>query len=60
MTQLAPPLTDRNETPLERTDRHLAELMQEARVAQTGVQVLLVRRQLLFADLGVTERADAA
>src|SRR5215213_5122205 len=40
MTQLAPPLTERNETALERTDRHLAELMQEVRVAQTGVQVL--------------------
>jgi hypothetical protein len=37
---LAPPLSDRNETELERSDRHLAELMQEVRVAQTGVQVL--------------------
>jgi hypothetical protein len=40
MSRLAPPLTDRNETALERSDRHLAELMQEVRVAQTGVQVL--------------------
>lgn len=40
MTRLAPPLSERNETELERTDRHLAELMQEVRVAQTGVQVL--------------------
>jgi hypothetical protein len=40
MTELAPPLSERNETALERTDRHLAELMQEVRVAQTGVQVL--------------------
>lgn len=40
MTQLAPPLSERNETELERCDRHLAELMQEVRVAQTGVQVL--------------------
>jgi hypothetical protein len=40
MTRLAPPLSERNETALERTDRHLAELMQEVRVAQTGVQVL--------------------
>jgi len=40
MTTLAPPLEERNETPLERCDRHLAELMQEVRVAQTGVQVL--------------------
>jgi hypothetical protein len=40
MTDLAPPLTERNETALERCDRHLAELLQEVRVAQTGVQVL--------------------
>ncbi len=40
MTELAPRLSDRNETELERCDRHLAELMQEVRVAQTGVQVL--------------------
>src|SRR5215208_1526182 len=40
MSELAPPLSERNETELERTDRHLAELMQEVRVAQTGVQVL--------------------
>jgi hypothetical protein len=35
-----PPDEGRNETPLERCDRNLAELMQEVRVAQTGVQVL--------------------
>jgi hypothetical protein len=40
VTHLAPPLSGRNETQLERSDRHLAELMQEVRVAQTGVQVL--------------------
>src|SRR3954462_2927351 len=40
MTSLAPPLSERNETALERADRHLAELLQEVRVAQTGVQVL--------------------
>jgi Family of unknown function (DUF6328) len=40
VTRLAPPLSERNETELERTDRHLAERMQEVRVAQTGVQVL--------------------
>jgi hypothetical protein len=40
MSRLAPPLHLRNETELERCDRHLAELMQEVRVAQTGVQVL--------------------
>jgi uncharacterized membrane protein len=40
VTHLAPPLSERNETELERSDRHLSELMQEVRVAQTGVQVL--------------------
>lgn len=40
MTRLAPHLKERNETELERCDRQLAELMQEIRVAQTGVQVL--------------------
>jgi hypothetical protein len=30
----------RNETPLERSDRNLVELLQELRVVQTGVQVL--------------------
>src|SRR5215211_363976 len=40
MSELAPPLSERNETELERSDRHLSELMQEVRVAQTGVQVL--------------------
>jgi len=40
VTQLAPPLSERNETELERCDRHLSELMQEVRIAQTGVQVL--------------------
>jgi hypothetical protein len=30
----------RHETPLERADRNLAELLQEVRVAQTGVQIL--------------------
>ena len=40
MSRLAPPLSGRNETALQRADRHLSELMQEVRVAQTGVQVL--------------------
>ena len=31
---------ERNETELERCDRNLAELLQEVRVAQTGVQVM--------------------
>src|SRR5829696_9966362 len=40
MSELAPALSERNVTELERCDRHLSELMQEVRVAQTGVQVL--------------------
>src|SRR5207237_9694655 len=32
--------TGRDETPLERCDRNLVELLQEVRVVQTGVQVL--------------------
>jgi hypothetical protein len=40
MATLAPPLSERNETALERLDRNLIELMQEVRVVQTGVQVL--------------------
>jgi hypothetical protein len=35
-----PLLTGRNETPLQRCDRNLVELLQEVRVIQTGVQVL--------------------
>ncbi|GGU45742.1 hypothetical protein GCM10010274_37320 [Streptomyces lavendofoliae] len=34
------PRTARNETPLERADRNFAELLQELRVTQTGVQIL--------------------
>jgi hypothetical protein len=34
------PAHGRNETPLERCDRNLVELLQEVRVVQTGVQVL--------------------
>ncbi|HEX6026922.1 MAG TPA: DUF6328 family protein [Solirubrobacter sp.] len=34
------PSDGRNETPLERLDRNLVELLQEVRVVQTGVQVL--------------------
>jgi Family of unknown function (DUF6328) len=40
VSRLAPALDTRNETELERSDRQLAELMQEVRVVQTGVQVL--------------------
>src|SRR3954469_13743156 len=42
MSHLAPSLSERNETALERSDRQLAELMQEVRDAQTGVPVLFV------------------
>ncbi|MDN3292954.1 DUF6328 family protein [Streptomyces ficellus] len=34
------PCTARNETPLERADRNFAELLQELRVTQTGIQIL--------------------
>jgi hypothetical protein len=61
MTRLAPPLSERNETALERSDRHLSELMQEVRVAQTGVQVLFgflltVPFTARFGSLGGGER----
>ncbi|MCQ8186762.1 DUF6328 family protein [Streptomyces rugosispiralis] len=35
-----PPGKARHETPLERADRNFAELLQELRVTQTGVQIL--------------------
>lgn len=40
VVDLADALDGRNETPLQRCDRNLAELLQEVRVVQTGVQVL--------------------
>jgi len=51
----------RGETPLRRADRNFAELLQELRVAQTGVQILFVFLLGLaftdrFAKLGSTER----
>jgi Family of unknown function (DUF6328) len=62
MTALAPPLSERNETALERADRQLAELLQEVRVAQTGVQVLFgflltVPFTARFGSLAAGERA---
>jgi hypothetical protein len=62
MSALAPPLSERNETALERSDRHLAELMQEVRVAQTGVQVLfgfllIVPFSARFGSLGAGQQA---
>jgi hypothetical protein len=41
MSEAGDPLLEgRNETPLQRCDRNLVELLQEVRVVQTGVQVL--------------------
>src|SRR5215210_4573069 len=59
---MGPPADGRNETPRERCDRNLAELMQEVRVAQTGVQVLFgflltVPFTVRFDDITATERA---
>src|SRR3954451_9324394 len=52
----------RRETELERCDRNLIELLQEVRVAQTGVQVLFgflltVPFTVRFHDISATERA---
>src|SRR5215212_230323 len=62
MEPIDPAVEGRNETPLERCDRNLAELMQEVRVAQTGVQVLFgflltVPFTVRFHDITPTERA---
>src|SRR3954467_11504222 len=62
MEPIDPPAEGRNETPLERCDRNLVELMQEVRVAQTGVQVLFgflltVPFTVRFDDITATERA---
>src|SRR3954466_2575688 len=63
MDQLVgPPRDGRNETPLERCDRNLVELLQEVRVAQTGVQVLFgflltVPFTVRFHAITATERA---
>src|SRR5215213_2607243 len=59
---LRPPLDARNETALERCDRNLAELLQEVRVAQTGVQVLFgflltVPFSAHFDQISASERA---
>jgi hypothetical protein len=62
VSPVGPPVDGRNETPLERCDRNLAELMQEVRVAQTGVQVLFgflltVPFTVRFDEITSTERA---
>lgn len=51
----------RNETPEERADRRWADLLQELRVAQTGVQILFgflltVAFQQRFTELSATDR----
>lgn len=56
-------LMGRNETPLERCDRNLVELMQEVRVVQTGVQVLFaflltVPLAARFPELSTFQRYD--
>ena len=40
MTQIGAGVNGRNETDAERADRNWLELIQELRVAQTGIQVL--------------------
>src|SRR3954466_4760941 len=62
MEPIDPAVEGRNETPLERCDRNLVELLQEVRVAQTGVQVLFgflltVPFTVRFHDISDTERA---
>ncbi|WP_424860388.1 DUF6328 family protein [Streptomyces sp. MMS24-I29] len=57
----AGPGTGRHETPDERADRQWAELLQELRVAQTGVQILFglllaVVFQSRFAELSAADR----
>ncbi|MGV9653381.1 DUF6328 family protein [Streptomyces sp. NPDC003554] len=56
------PHDERNETPLERADRNFAELLQELRVVQTGVQILFAFLLTLaftqrFPSLDTTQRA---
>ncbi len=51
----------RHETPAERMDRNWAELLQELRVTQTGVQILtgfllILPFQTRFTELGLAER----
>ena len=53
----------RHETELERTDRNLVELLQEARVVQTGVQILFgflltIAFQPKFEKLSSFQKAD--
>jgi hypothetical protein len=50
--------TDRDETPAERADRNFAELVQELRVAQTGVQILFAFLLTLPFSNGFTRTSD--
>jgi uncharacterized protein DUF6328 len=57
------PSGGRHETELERTDRNLVELLQEARVVQTGVQILFgflltIAFQPKFEKLSSFQKAD--
>jgi Family of unknown function (DUF6328) len=52
----APTANGRSETPLERWDRNFTELLQELRVAQTGVQILFA----FLLTLPFTNRFDKA
>ena len=52
----APAASGRDETPLERWDRNFTELLQELRVAQTGVQILFA----FLLTLPFTNRFDKA
>ncbi|MFI6335238.1 DUF6328 family protein [Streptomyces sp. NPDC050535] len=56
------PRTERDENPLERADRNFAELLQELRVTQTGVQILFAFLLTLaftprFPSLDMAQRA---
>jgi hypothetical protein len=58
-----PLLEGRNETPLQRCDRNLVELLQEVRVVQTGVQVLfafllMAPLSARFGELTSAQRAE--
>jgi Family of unknown function (DUF6328) len=56
-------LAGRDETPLQRCDRNLVELLQEVRVVQTGVQVLFAFLLIAplsagFEDVGTPQRVE--
>lgn len=58
---IAPLADDRHETPTERLDRNWAEILQELRVTQTGIQILTgflltVPFQQRFTDLDQAQR----